>query len=112
MRYLQGRGYRCFPVNPKYPEILGEATVATLADLPMPVELIDVFRNIEYIPGLVEEILALPWKPRLVFLQEGLRDDRSMRRLMEAGIDVVQDRCLYKEHWRLIGIKSPRPDRG
>lgn len=112
MRYMQGRGYRCLPVNPRYPEILGEVTYPALADLPMAVELIDVFRNIEYIPGLVDEILALTWKPRLVFLQEGLRDDRSMGRFLEAGIDVVQDRCLYKEHWRLIGIRSPRPDGG
>jgi len=113
MRYLQGRGYHCLPVNPNYREILAQRTYPALADTTGEgAELIDVFRNIDYIPGLVDEILALPWQPKLVFLQEGLIDDESMQRLMDVGIDVVQDRCLYKEHWRLIGIRSPRPDGG
>lgn len=110
MRYLIGRGYVCLPINPNYSNVLGQPCLPHLADLSAPVDLIDVFRNRAEIPGLTAEILALPWKPRLVFLQEGLSDAVSMAKLHEAGIDTIEDRCLYKEHWRLIGFHAPLPD--
>ncbi|MCG3152599.1 MAG: putative protein YccU [bacterium] len=104
MRYCQKQGYRCFPVNPNHDGVLGEPCYPRLSELPEPVQLINVFRQLDAIPSLVDEILALPWRPVWVWLQEGLRDAPNMQRLMDVGIDVVQDRCLYKEHWRLIGI--------
>ena len=102
--YLQERGYRIIPVNPTLAgeRILGETTLATLADLPEPVDLIDVFRRPEFLPGHAREILALPWRPRTVWFQLGIRHDGAAAELARAGIDVVQDRCMMPEHRRLM----------
>ena len=80
-----------------------------LAELETPCDLIDVFRASAHVPGHTDEILALPWKPRAVWLQEGIRDDASAARLEAAGIAVVQDRCIMVEHRRLLG--APRGER-
>lgn len=108
MRYCQGQGYRCLPVNPSHETVLSEPCVPSLADLPEPAELIDVFRNLEALPGLIREILVLPWRPAAVWLQEGLAHP-DVHLLHAAGIATVQDRCLFKEHWRLIGFHRPAP---
>ena len=102
--YLQSRGYRVRPVNPTLAgqSILGEATLATLADLAEPVDVIDVFRRPEFLPGHAHEILALPWRPRAVWFQLGIRHDGAALELARAGIDVVQDRCMMPEHRRLL----------
>jgi predicted CoA-binding protein len=102
-RYLQARGYRILPVNPKLDRVLGEPAVASLADVSAPYELLDVFRAPAHLPAHVDEILALASPPRAVWFQEGIRDDRSAARLREAGIQVIQDRCLMVEHARLLG---------
>lgn len=104
--YLQRAGYRIAPVSPKLEQVLGERCVARLAQLAAPADLIDVFRASAHLPGHVDEILALPWKPRTVWFQEGIRDDASAARLEAAGIEVVQDRCIMVEHRRLCG--APR----
>jgi len=103
-KYLQGRGYRILPVNPILAgrTLLGETVVATLADLPQPVDLIDVFRRPEYLPAHAREIIALPWHPRVVWFQLGIRHDGAAAELVRAGIDVVQDRFMMPEHRRLI----------
>jgi len=103
-QYLQGRGYRVIPVNPILAgrTILGETVVATLADLPEPVDLIDVFRRPEYLPGHAREIIALARPPRVVWFQLGIRHDGAAAELVRAGMDVVQDRCMMPEHRRLI----------
>ena len=111
MKYLLGRGYTCIPINPGYETILGQPCVPRLGALTQPVDVVDVFRRSEDIPAVADQVLALSWKPSLVFIQLGIRNDAAAARLMDAGIDVVQDRCLYVEHWRLIGMKSPLPDR-
>jgi len=102
--YLQERGYRIIPVNPTLAgeKILGETTLAMLADLPEPVDVIDVFRRPEFLPGHAREILALPWRPRAVWFQLGIRHDGAAAELARAGIDVVQDRCMMPEHRRLM----------
>ena len=74
-------------------EILGRMTVATLADLPSPVDMIDVFRASEAIPAIADEIRALPWKPKLVWLQLGISNDEAAAKLEAAGIAVIMDRC-------------------
>ena len=79
--YLQRAGYRILPVSPKLTSVLGEPCVARLADLAQPADLIDVFRASAHIPAHADEILALPWKPRGVWLQEGIRDDASAARI-------------------------------
>jgi hypothetical protein len=102
--YLQARGYRIIPVNPVLAgrSILGETVVGTLAELPGPVDVIDVFRRPESLPGHAREILALPWRPRAVWFQLGIRHDGAAAELARAGIDVVQDLCMMPEHRRLI----------
>lgn len=102
--YLTQHGYRVLPVNPTLAgrKILGEPVVATLADLPGPVDVIDVFRRPEYLPGHAAEILALPWRPAVVWFQLGIRNDAAAERLARAGIRVVQDRCMMPEHRRLL----------
>jgi uncharacterized protein len=101
--YLQRAGYRILPVSPRLASVLGERAVPRLADLAEPAELIDVFRAPANIPAHADEILALPWRPRAVWLQQGIRDDASAARLEAAGIAVVQDRCLMVDHRRLLG---------
>ena len=103
--YLKARGYQVFPVNPTRAgeRILGEKVAATLAELPGPVEVVEVFRRPEFLPGHATEILRLPWKPAVVWFQLGIRHDAAAGELARAGIRVVQDRCMMPEHRRLLG---------
>jgi len=103
--YLARAGYRVLPVNPVLAgtQILGEPVLGMLSDLPGPVDVIDVFRRPEYLPGHAAEILALPWRPAVVWFQLGIRNDVAAERLARAGIRVVQDRCMMPEHRRLLG---------
>jgi predicted CoA-binding protein len=103
--YLHARGYRILPVNPAAAgrELHGTRTVARLADLPTPADVIDVFRRPEHLPVHAEEILALAWRPAVVWFQLGIRNDAAAERLARAGIRVVQDRCMMPEHRRLLG---------
>jgi len=103
--YLRDQGYRIVPVNPKLAgsRLFDVIAVPTLADLPAPPDVIEVFRRPEYLPGHADEILALPWRPRTVWFQLGIRHDGAAERLAQAGILVVQDRCMMPEHRRLLG---------
>ncbi len=113
-RYLQAHGVRILPVNPKLGQVLGERCVASLAELDETPDLVDVFRACAHVPGLVEEVLALPRRPVAVWLQLGIRHAEATRRLEDAGVAVVEDRCLMVEHRRLRGGDStpgaPRRD--
>ena len=106
--YLARVGYRVLPVNPTLTgtQILGEPVVAALADLSEPVDVIDVFRRPEFLPGHAAEILALPWRPAAVWFQLGIRNDVAAERLARAGIRVVQNRCMMPEHRRLLTAPS------
>ena len=106
-RYLQARGYRIWPVNPRLETVLGERVFGSLAELPEPVDLVNVFRAPQHVPAHVDEILALDARPRAVWLQLGIHHDESARRLEAAGVRVVQDRCLMVEHARLLGPAAP-----
>lgn len=103
--YLRSRGYRILPVNPTIAgsSVHGERVVATLADLQEPVDVVEVFRRPEYVLAHAQEIRRLPWKPDVVWFQLGIRNDAAARALAEAGIRVVQDRCMMPEHRRLLG---------
>ena len=93
---LRERGIGVIPVNPKFEIIGGERCYPSLAAIPAPYDTLEVFRAPKFIAGIAGEILALPpeRRPRLVWLQLGIRDDLAAARLAAAGIQVVQDRCL------------------
>ncbi|MCI0524796.1 MAG: CoA-binding protein [Acidobacteria bacterium] len=97
-RYLQQRGYRIIPVNPNESEVLGEKAYANLADLPEKFDLVDIFRRSEEAGAHVDEAIRLGIKA--VWLQEGVIDEEAVGRALEAGLMVVMDRCILKEHMR------------
>jgi predicted CoA-binding protein len=103
--YLKAHGYRVLPVNPTRTgeRILGEAVVATLADLREPTDVIEVFRRPQFLQAHAAEIVRLAWKPAVVWFQLGIRNDGAAETLARAGIRVVQDRCMMPEHRRLLG---------
>jgi len=103
MNFLRRNGYRIFPVNPgqEGKEIAGAMTYARLAELPEPVDMVDVFRAPAAIPGVAEEILAMDPLPKVVWMQLGIRDDAAAARLEERGIKVVMNRCPAIEIPRL-----------
>lgn len=97
--YLQRAGYRIVPVRPDVPAILGERAfpdLATAARDAGPLDVVNIFRRSEHVPALTEALLAL--RPRLVWMQVGVRDDATAARLESAGIPVVMDRCLMVDH--------------
>ncbi len=102
-RYMQGAGFEIVPVPVYYPdatEILGQPVYRRLADIPGEVDLVNVFRRGADVPPHVDDILAA--RPRAVWMQSGIRNEDAARRLAEAGVRVVQDRCLMVEH-RMLG---------
>lgn len=99
---MAARGYDVIPVPVYYPEvttILGRPVVRRLADIGRPIDMVNVFRRSQDIPPHVDDMLAA--RPRFVWFQLGIRNDEAARRLAEAGIRVVQDRCLKIELWNL-----------
>ena len=102
--YLRRQGYRVLPVNPTLAglALFDEPVVPTVAELPGPVDVIEVFRRPVFLPGHAAEILALSWRPAAVWFQLGIRHDGAARMLAEAGVLVVQDRCMMPEHRRLL----------
>jgi uncharacterized protein len=98
-RYMQKHGYRILPVNPNETEVLGEKAYASLSDVPGPLELVDIFRHSEEAGAVVDEAIRLGAKA--VWLQEGVIDEAAARRALDAGLLVVMDRCILKEHMRL-----------
>jgi len=95
-QYLQEHGYRIVPVNPGCQEVLGEKCYAGLRDIPFPVEIVNIFRKVEAIPGIVDAAIAVGAK--VVWMQQGLEEPHAARRAIEAGLRVVMDRCLKIEH--------------
>ena len=106
MKYLQAKGYRVIPVNPRAAgqEILGERAYATLAEIPDPVDMVDVFRNSAAAGPIVDE--AIPLRPKVIWMQLGVRNDEAARRAEAAGIKVVMNRCPKIEYGRLHGELS------
>jgi uncharacterized protein len=98
--YLKRAGFRIIPVNPACQEILGEPCYPTLADVPGEVDIVDVFRRSEFLPDIVEQAIAIG--ARVVWMQEGVVNEAAAARATDAGLDVVMDRCLLKEHNRLV----------
>lgn len=97
---LQALGLRIVPVRPAVDEVLGERAYARLADIPFPVDLVDVFRAAEHVPALVEETIAIG--APAIWLQEGIVHEAAAARARSAGLTVVMDRCLWREYVRLM----------
>ena len=100
---LASTSYEVHFVNPNATEILGRPVHPTLADLPVVPDLVDVFRRPADLPGVLDEVLALPAGVRTFWLQFGLVDEDVARRAEAAGLEVVMDRCLKVEHARFHG---------
>ncbi len=100
-KYLKDHGYIIIPVNPAKSEILGEKSYPDLASIPSPVDIVDIFRNIEAVPGIVEEAIKI--KAKVVWMQLGLAHNKSAQKARNAGLIVVQSKCLKVEHARLTG---------
>jgi predicted CoA-binding protein len=96
--YMQKAGYRIIPVNPTVTEVLGEKTYPNLEAVPEPVDLVDVFRRPEYVPDIVESAIKIGAKA--IWLQEGVIHDEAATRAEQAGLNVVMNRCILKEHRR------------
>ena len=105
LKYLIAKGFRVFPVNPGHAgkTILGQMTFARLADIPEPIDMVDVFRASSALPGIVEEILMLSPLPKVLWAQLTVRDDEAAARAEAAGVTVVMNRCPKIEYGRLSG---------
>jgi len=103
MRFLLSKGYTVYPVNPGQAgkDILGQTVYATMADIPEPIDMVDVFRAPEYLGEVVAESLALPNRPKVIWGQLTVRDDEAVKPAEAAGIRVVMDRCPAIEIPRL-----------
>jgi len=102
-KYLLERGYRMIPVNPGQAggEVLGQKVYARLADIPEPIDMVDIFRASQYAPGIVKEALALKPRPQVIWMQLGVRSDEAAKLAEDAGLKVVMNRCPKIEYGRL-----------
>jgi uncharacterized protein len=97
--YMQRVGYRIVPVNPQETEVLGEKCYPDLDAVPEAIDIVDIFRRSEYVPEIVEA--AIRKGAKAIWMQEDVVHEDAARRAAEAGLDVVMDRCILKEHRRL-----------
>jgi predicted CoA-binding protein len=97
--YMQQHGYTIYPINPSLPEVLGEKSYASLSDLPVKPDIVDVFRVPKFIPAIVEEMLKLGLKN--LWVQQGIVHLEAAARAEAGGIYVVMDRCIMVEHRHL-----------
>ena len=97
--YMQARGYRIIPVNPTIESALGEKSYQSLADVPEKIDIVDIFRRSEFVPQIVDEAIAL--KIPVIWMQEGVIHEAAAAKARTAGIFVVMDLCILKEHRRL-----------
>ena len=102
-RYLLGQGYTIWPVHPARATVWGLAAYPDLAALPKPVDIIDVFRAPQYCPEHARQVLALPWRPKIFWMQSGIVSPEARELLEAAGVAVVENACLMVEHARLLG---------
>lgn len=97
--YLKRVGYRVIPVNPLEDEVLGEKSYPDLDSVPVPVDVVDIFRRSEFVPEIVEA--AIRNGAKAIWMQEGVIHEQAARRAEAAGLAVVMDHCILKEHRRL-----------
>ena len=105
--YMQHAGYRIIPVNPFETEVLGEKAYPNLEAVPEKVDIVNVFRRSEHVPAIVESAIRIG--ARAVWLQEGVIHEAAAEKARRAGLAVVMDRCILKEHRRMV---RPYAERG
>ena len=105
LKYLLAKGYRVIPVNPGQAgkDILGQKVYGTLADIPEPIDMIDIFRSSEAAATVVDEALALQPRPKVIWMQLGVRNDEAAAKAQAAGLTVIMNRCPKIEYGRLSG---------
>ena len=97
--YMQRAGYRIIPVNPQETQVLGETCYPDLDSVPDAVDIVDIFRRSEYVPEIVEA--AIRKGAKVIWMQEGVVHEKAAERAREAGLAVVMDRCILKDHRRI-----------
>ncbi|HXM45482.1 MAG TPA: CoA-binding protein, partial [Bryobacteraceae bacterium] len=97
--YMQRNGYRIIPVNPFLQTVLGEKCYPDLDSIPERVDIVDIFRRVDFVPEIVEAAIRI--KARAVWMQEGIVHAEAADRAKGAGLDVVMDRCILKDHRRM-----------
>jgi predicted CoA-binding protein len=100
-KYMLQHGYTIIPVNPAYPEVLGQKCYASLRDIPSKVGIVDCFRKTAEIMPIAEDAIAIGAK--VLWQQLGVRNEEAARKAQDAGLDTVMDRCVKIEHARLFG---------
>jgi predicted CoA-binding protein len=99
-QYMQSAGYRIIPVNPNEREVLGEKAYARLEDVPQKIDIVDVFRRSEFVPLVVDSAIRVG--ARAIWMQEGVYEEAAAERARAAGLFVIMDSCILKEHRRLL----------
>ena len=98
--FLDAEGYRVIPVNPKYTEVLGIQCYPNLKAIPDPIDIVDIFRNSEAVPEIVEQ--AIDIKAKTIWMQLGVLNEKAAKQAEDAGLNVVMDKCILVEHKRLL----------
>jgi hypothetical protein len=99
--YLKSKGYKIVPVRPDTEELLGEKAYTSLSEIPFPIDIVDIFRRVEFIPEIVDEAIKIGAKA--VWMQLGLEHEQAAKKATSNGMDVVMDRCLLIEHKKIFG---------
>ena len=103
--YMQSAGYRIIPVNPNEREVLGEKCYPRLEDVPEKVDIVDIFRRSETVPGVIESAIRIG--AGAVWMQEGVIHSEAAERARRAGLTVVMDLCILKEHVKRFRLTAP-----
>jgi len=99
--YLQRHGYRVIPVNPREKDVLGERSYASLTDVPVPVDIVNVFRAPDALPGIAREAVAI--QAKTLWCQFNVINEEGARIAEDGGLTVIMDRCIKVEHARFVG---------
>lgn len=103
-KYLKEHGYRIIPVNPQLKELLGETSYPDLLSIPYPVDVVDIFRRSEEVPSIVDQ--AIKMGAKVVWMQEGIINEEAANKARQAGLTVVMDKCMKKQHEKMSAPNS------
>ncbi|MQF64896.1 CoA-binding protein [SAR202 cluster bacterium AC-409-J13_OGT_754m] len=102
-KYLQTWGYKIVPINPKSEVVLGEHCYPTLESCPIQIDIVNIFRRNEFVPPIVDSAIKI--KANVIWMQLGVFDETSSKKAIENGLAVVMDKCIAREHSRLMGLQ-------